>query len=506
MLAHTDCHLALRALLCALLILPLTGTSYAALFGAGGARRAQSKEQKKDAKGDEQGAAQQLSKKDRERGHRMLDQLKDDIKRYYYDPKFHGIDLEARFKLARDKVDAAQSVGQMFGVIAQALIEFDDSHTFFFPPRRHMRTNYGWEMQIIGEDCFVTDVEKDSDAAAKGLKRGDKVLWVIGYAPARQNFWKLSYLINTLRPQPALNVFVQSPGEAQPRPLTLVSKEEPQPDLWEAVFGNKEKEKEEKEPPKDDPERETRFGDHRFHEFTDELVIWQMPEFDLSEGAVDRIMRDKIAPHKATILDLRGNRGGYEITLLRLLANFLDRDTKVGDIQRRKGVQPLDVKTRGQKVYAGKLVVLVDSISASSAEIFARMIQLKKRGTVIGDRTSGAVMRALQMAYLVDEPGMLNANLNAYALSVTTADLVMIDGKSLEKTGVAPDELLLPQAEDLAGRRDPVLARAAELLGYKLDKTKAGALFPPREPKQKTKNKDDKDKKEKDKKDDGTKN
>ncbi|HEX8071464.1 MAG TPA: S41 family peptidase [Pyrinomonadaceae bacterium] len=454
------------------------------------------KKDKKQAQTSDDDQARQLGKKDRSRGHDMLKEIKKDVEQFYYDKTFRGVDLDARFKLAHEKVDAAQSLGQMFGVIAQLLIEFDDSHTFFIPPRRSVRTVYGWEMSMIGDDCLVTDVSKDSDAAAKGLKRGDKVLWLDGYTPARENFWKLKYLFDTLRPQPALNVFVQSPGEAQPRPLTLVAKYDEPEDLYDLFFGGGEKsEQEEKEPPKADPERETHFGEHRFHEFKDGPVVWQMPEFDLSEGAVDKIMREKIAPHTALVLDLRGNPGGYEITLLRLLGHFFDKDVRIGEIQRRKGVKQLSAKARGDKAYTGKLVVLVDSGSASSAEIFARTIQLEKRGVVLGDRTAGAVMRALQVGHFVDEPGMMTANLISYGISVTDADLIMTDGKSLERNGVAPDERLLPTPADLAALRDPVLARALELAGLKLDADKAGALFPPREPKPKKKKKEkDKDK------------
>ena len=65
-----------------------------------------------------------------------------------------------------------------------------------------------------------------------------------------------------------------------------------------------------------------------------------------------------------------------------------------------------------------------------------------------------------------------------YGLSVTTADMIMTDGKSLERAGVTPDELLLPSQADLAAGRDPVLARAITLLGGVMDPVAAGRFFP----------------------------
>ena len=137
-------------------------------------------------------------------------------------------------------------------------------------------------------------------------------------------------------------------------------------------------------------------------------------------------------------------------------------------------------KTRKEKVFGGRLVVLVDGDSASAAEIFARLMQLEKRGTVIGDRTSGKVMRSQYYSHFFEPMGgyVLISPFTLYGASITTADVIMSDGQSLEHIGVMPDELLLPTGADLAARRDPILSRAARLLGAELDPKKAGTLFP----------------------------
>lgn len=413
------------------------------------------------------GHAQGVSSYEKQRGQMMLDQVKNDIKNNYFDPSFHGVNPDAVFKEASEKMKNAQSNGQMLGIIAQAVFSLDDSHTFFIPPDRQASTDYGWEMQVVGDETFVTKVKEKSDAEAKGLKVGDQVHLIDGYQPARINLWKLVYLYYALRPQPGMHVTVSSPGQA-PRELDILAKvKDRKPidltnyaDYMDLVRGSQNEEAKRKK-------------SHRLQEFGEDLLIWKMPAFDLSIDEVDNLM-SKARSHKTLILDLRGNPGGYEDTLLRMIGNLFDHEIKVGQLQQRKDTRPMIAKSRGENAFHGKLIVLVDSVSASSAEILARVAQLEKRGVVVGDVTAGAVMRARVYSH---ELGVTSAAF--YAMNVTDADVKMADGKTLEKTGVTPDEIKLPSGADLAAQRDPVLAYAATLAGVSMDATKAGALFPP---------------------------
>lgn len=154
-------------------------------------------------------------------------------------------------------------------------------------------------------------------------------------------------------------------------------------------------------------------------------------------------------------------------------SGFLAHDIKIADLKRRKEMKPMLAKTRGEKIYKGQLVVLIDSRSGSAAELFARITQLEKRGTVIGDQSAGAVMVSRSYPRETGVGGTLY-----YGTSVRIADAIMTDGKSLERIGVTPDEVALPTGSDLAARRDPALARAAKAAGIDITPEKAGTLFP----------------------------
>jgi C-terminal processing protease CtpA/Prc len=210
---------------------------------------------------------------------------------------------------------------------------------------------------------------------------------------------------------------------------------------------------------------------NRFMKMGD-VVVWKMPAFEGESDEFDRMVDDMVKG-SALVLDLRGNGGGSRDLMERLVARFFDREVKIADVKGRKESKPSIARKRKGAAFAGKLAVLVDSSSGSAAEVFARVIQLEKRGTVVGDRSAGAVMQSESF-----DGSMGGESVIFYGASITNANVIMTDGKSLEHTGVMPDEVVLPTPEDIAGRRDPALARAVELVGGKLDAAQAGKAFP----------------------------
>jgi C-terminal processing protease CtpA/Prc len=408
---------------------------------------------------------QSISRSERSLAFDMLRDVKEDVKQNYYDRNFNGLDLDARFEQAREKIKAATSLNQALSDVAAALAALHDSHTYFVPPPRPYKHFYGWHMVAVGDsDCYITWVQPGSDAETQGVKPGDKVLTVNGFAAIRDDLHTINYVFNLLRPQGALQLVLRSPDGIE-RKLELKARFQETQRLvsfngvWDLVR-------------QQERENLQHVNTVRIVEYGKQAILVKLPDFAFGLGQGDDVI-NQIAPHAGMVLDLRGNPGGYEVFLSQFLGAFFDHPVKVSDRIGRKGVSTLLTQPHKGKTFTGKVVVLVDSDSASAAELFARVMQLEHRGIVIGDRSSGSVMEGRFFQHNI---GIMTTAF--YGASVTTANLIMTDGKSLEHVGVVPDMRVLPLPSDLAAHRDPALARAAALLGLNISPEEAGKLFP----------------------------
>jgi C-terminal processing protease CtpA/Prc len=407
---------------------------------------------------------QQMSRFDHERAEDMLQMVARDIRKNYYDAKFHGLDWDATVAAAKQQIALENSMNMSMSRIAAALDKLDDSHTFLIPPQHAYHHNYGWQYQMVGDHCYVTEVRPGSDAESKGVKPGDEVLSINGYPTRRENLWKMQYVFSILRPQAALRLELLDPA-GQQRKVDVAAKIRDGKrltdlteggDIWDVI-------------------RAEELQDHimraRTIDYGDALMVLKVPEFSFTQAEVETLI-GRARKHSGLIIDLRGNPGGSVETLRNFISGLFENEVKIADRSGRKERKP-EVAKPWHNPFTGKLIVLVDARSASAAELLARVVQLEKRGTVIGDRSSGSVMESRHYSEKVGADTVV-----FFGVSVTESDLIMTDGQSLEHKGVTPDETFLPTGKDMAADRDPVLAHAAGMLGVKISPEDAGKLFP----------------------------
>jgi carboxyl-terminal processing protease len=408
---------------------------------------------------------QQISQQDRADAREMLRMVADDVRKNYYDPSLLK-EFENRVTEADAQIKTVPLLGQAFAMIGWALDGLHDSHTRFLPPGRVHVMQYGWRMQFIGNRCLVTRIRQGSDADKKGLRAGDQILSINGLPLIREDFAKVRYILTVLAPQSELKLQLRG-MDGKERQLQVAARVREVPMMMDlsdpGVFYRK-------------IAREITGADrdvviYKCLEDGDPLLICKLREFEGHEDQIRRLI-NSARKHEGLILDLRDNPGGSETVLQELLGGLFDHDVKIGDRIGRKAMKPMVAKA-AKDPFMGKLIVLMDSNSSSASEIFARTIQLEKRGTVIGDLSAGSVMGARFFDHRIGAGTFVY-----FGAEITEMDLRMADGQTLEKKGVTPDELLLPSLADLAREEDPVLAHAAELMGVKMPPAEAAKLFP----------------------------
>ena len=397
--------------------------------------------------------APSLSNFDRGASLEMLRQIKKDLKDNYYDKTFRGMDVDAVFAETEQRLKTAATSAEASMLLADVLLRLNDSHTVFYPPDRATKVDYGWTAAMIGDQPLVVDVKPGSDAQKKGLAPGDRVLFWNRFEPTRKTLWQLHHLYRYVRPQVMQRVIVRKPDGTE-KVLDIDSKVEPRFNQLSDLF--------------DEIEADLKIKKDKWVKAGDTLV-WKYTQFGEMDAAAPALKAARGA--KSLIIDLRNNGGGLVDTARTIVSQLFDRDVLVGTLLERKEEKPLSVRGR-KDAFAGPVVVLIDSRSASAAEVLARVIQLEKRGTVIGDRSAGAVMTSRVFTHTLGIQSIA-----FYGTSITVSALRMSDGQSLEHNGVVPDEILLPTGADLAAGRDPVLARAITLLGGSMTAEQAGSLF-----------------------------
>ncbi|MDP3985687.1 MAG: S41 family peptidase [bacterium] len=154
---------------------------------------------------------------------------------------------------------------------------------------------------------------------------------------------------------------------------------------------------------------------------------------------------------KGIIVDLRNNPGGFLDSAVDIAGEWVEKNQVVVV---EKNDERHDFRSPGPARLAGiPTVVLVNGGSASGAEILAGALQDYTLATLVGTKTFG---KGSVQDFQVFGDGS--------ALKFTIAEWLTPLGRSINKLGIDPDEVVEFTEEDAAARRDPQMIRALEIL------------------------------------------
>lgn len=227
--------------------------------------------------------------------------------------------------------------------------------------KRHGFGGIGIKFNISQNRLFITDIQPDMPAELAGLKPGDEIVRIDG-VPIR-GFSK--YVITKMIRGPiATDVRLAIRRDTDDKALLVSLKREKiyiQTVSSEVIDG---------------------ILYARISGFNDNTV-------DSLTKAVKKARKNKKAPLKGIVLDLRGNRGGLLSQSIKIADLFLDQ----GEIIHTEGRHPETLQNYfahpGDIASGLPMAVLVDGKSASAAEVLTLALQDQARAVVIGTTTFG---------------------------------------------------------------------------------------------------------------------
>jgi len=373
----------------------------------------------------------------REDAVKVFEKLWDTTDKRYFDPKFNGVDWAQMKEKYRPEVESAKTRNQLVVVLQRMLGELHTSHLAVtvntkvtqeriseYVARKVERNESllydpGMRLKRVEGQNVVESVIDGSGAQLAGVQRG----WILTkwngqtYDASQFNLVELDEKIqlqftDSLGSEKNLDVICRL------YPLARQSTNRSSRMLADGALYL------------------------RFAEFAGGTNDWLEAE----------VSKNLNAP--AIVIDLRGNGGGLITVLRRCFEPFFSEPKTFGEFHERNGKEPaLKTSGRGKSAYDGRIIVLIDEKSASSAEMFAAGLQESGRATVVGRQSSGEVLAK----YVQGLP-------NGFKASIAIRDYLTAKGVRLEGRGVTPDEPVKLTMKDFLENHDSDLDQVSQLL------------------------------------------
>lgn len=185
----------------------------------------------------------------------------------------------------------------------------------------------------------------------------------------------------------------------------------------------------------------------RLNENTAHLKVLSFTE-EVGERVRSEVKKLQADGVRGIIVDVRGNPGGLLREAVAVTSVFIE-DGPVVSVKER-GQKREVFEATGDAFEDISLTVLVDGGSASASEILAGAVQDRERGRVIGTTTfgKGTVQTVRQLS-------------GGYGVKFTTAEYLTPSGRSIEGSGISPDQEVTGDDKQLAAAREALRAQMA---------------------------------------------
>jgi len=381
----------------------------------------------------------------------VFDDAWETIEDRYYDPKFHGIDWQAKRAQFRPAAARAGSTHEFYELLRQMIASLRDAHTRVYSPDEKFDwwsprfVTLGLMTREVEGVPTVIYVESGSPASRTDIRQGDVIVSVDDIPVAE--------FVNRRLEASGLS------HDAEARFRAIGS-------LFDGQAGTTVKVGWSSRNGKHKSAVLQRYWTQRLLGFNNErkgkIAILRLDAFTQTVALdFSKSLPEVLDGAEGIILDLRFNGGGDAEAMADVASLFLEDGINLGKFADRSGAS-FELQTFSKRLWRIPrmssiklpLVVLTSESTSSAAEILVAALQAKQRARVIGTATCGCVL-AIRSRHALPDGGVLD---------VSEFDYRTAAGLRLEGSGIKPDTLMKLTRTDIYSRRDAALELAKEIL------------------------------------------
>lgn len=253
---------------------------------------------------------------------------------------------------------------------------------------------------ILVAGVTIEEVYDDSPAKKAGLKDGDELVEINGSAVSMDNYEDINSLINLEKEN---EIKVLRDGDI----LSFNVKA----DMVNIPTTSKDVIKSKEDKKNIGYIKLSSFSSLSFEEFQEDLISLEK--------------KDKI---KSLIIDLRGNSGGYLNTAYDIASLFIKKGKVIYSLENKNNIKTYKDETNDERAY--DIVLLVDSNTASAAEILTAALHDSYGALVVGNTTYGKG-KVQNIKYYEDS-----------IVKYTSAKWLRPNGECIDGIGIEPDYIV----------------------------------------------------------------